>query len=149
MFDTINHYLRELSNSKYFIGLAMIFLNIASRFFELRLSPGQEHFIKKIGREALIFTMAFMGTRDIVTSIILTGIFIILANFVFNEDSKYCVLPEKYKQMSKAIDINNDGLVSQSEIDNAIILLEKAKRQDSLNNQMSMMGSLEHNNTQV
>ena len=51
--------------------------------------------------------------------------------------------------MSKAIDINNDGLVSQSEIDNAIILLEKAKRQDSLNNQMSMMGSLEHNNTQV
>ena len=149
MFDTINHYLRELSSSKYFIGLAMIFLNLASRFFELRLSPGQEHFIKSIGREVLIFTIAFMGTRDIVTSFILTGIFILLANFVFNEESKYCVLPEKYKQMSKALDINNDGVVSQTEIENAINVLQKAKRQDNLNNQMSMMGSLEHNNTEA
>jgi len=149
MFDTINNYLKELSSSKYFIGLAMIFLNLASRFFELRLSPGQEHFIKSISREALIFTIAFMGTRDIVTSFILTGIFIILANFVFNEDSKYCVLPEKYKQMSKVLDINKDNLVSQTEINDAISILEKAKRQDTLNNQMNMIGSLEHNTSHI
>lgn len=146
MINTINNYLKELSSNKYFIGIAMIFLNLISRFFELRLSPGQENFIKSIGREVLIFTIAFMGTRDIVTSFILTGIFIILANFVFNEESKFCLLPEKYKKMSKAIDINKDGLVSQSEIENAIKILEKAKRQENLSNQINMMNSLEHNN---
>lgn len=149
MFETINNYLKELSSSKYFIGLAMIFLNLISRFFELRLSPGQEHFIKSIGREALIFTIAFMGTRDIVTSFILTGIFIILANFVFNEESKFCILPEKYKQMSKVIDTNKDGIISQSEIDNAIGVLQKAKRQENLNDKMNMMNSLQHSSMQI
>jgi len=146
MLNTINNFFKELSSSKYFIGIAMIFLNLASRFFELRLSPGQENFIKSIGREALIFTIAFMGTRDIVTSFILTAVFIILANFVFNEESKFCILPEKYKKMSKAMDINKDGLVSQSEIENAINILEKAKRQENLSNQINMMNSIEHNN---
>lgn len=146
MLNTINNFFKELSSSKYFVGVAMIFLNLASRFFELRLSPGQENFIKSIGREVLIFTIAFMGTRDIVTSFILTAVFIILANFVFNEESKFCILPEKYKKMSKAMDINKDGLVSQSEIENAINILEKAKRQENLSNQINMMNSIEHNN---
>ena len=47
MLNTINNFFKELSSSKYFVGIAMIFLNLASRFFELRLSPGQENFIKR------------------------------------------------------------------------------------------------------
>ena len=34
-------------------------------------------------------------------------------------------------------------------VNGAISILEKAKRQDSMNNQMNMMNSLEHKNTMV
>ena len=144
--NNINIFLKELSNNKFFIGIAMIFLNLISRFVELRLSKGQEMFIQNIGREVLIFAIAFMGTRDIITAFILTAVFVILANFVFNEDSKLCVLPEKYKKLSKVLDKNNDNIISQKEINDAINILEKAKKQDNLNNQMNMMNSLENNN---
>ena len=38
--------------------------------------------IKNIAREVLIFTIAFMGSRDIVVALGLTAVFIILSNFV-------------------------------------------------------------------
>ena len=128
-----NHFLQNLSNNKYFIGLAMIFLNLGSRYVEVYLSSGQEKFVKSIAREALIFTMAFIGTRDITASLILTGAFIILANYVFNEESKFCVIPKYWsKKMKQAIDTDGDGQLSDEEIEHAIHILQKAK-QDRIN----------------
>jgi len=132
-----------IGSHKMFIGISMILLNLISRFVELRLSKGQEMFLRNVGREILIFIVAFMGTRDIVIALILTGIFIVLANYVFNEESKFCILPKKLKQLSNVLDKNNDGVVSQKEIEDAVKLLDKAKKQDQLHNQMNMMNSLD------
>ena len=145
MFALINHYLSNLSNNKYFIGLVMIFLNLGSKYVEIKLSDNQERFIKKIAREVLIFTIAFMGTRDIVSSLILTGIFIILANYIFNENSSFCILPEKFKKLESVINRNNDNFISQDEINKAIQILDKAKRQEALSTQFTMINSLENN----
>jgi hypothetical protein len=145
MLARINYYLASLSSNKYFIGLVMIFLNLGSKYVEINLSTNQERFIKGIAREVLIFTIAFMGTRDIVASLVLTGIFIILANYIFNENSNLCILPEKLKKLESAINRNNDNIISPDEINKAIEILDKAKKQEALNTQMAMINSLQNN----
>ena len=67
-----------------------------------------------------------MGTRDIVTALILTIIFILFADYLFNEHSKYCVIPEQYKELSMAIDSPNNK-VTQKEVNDAIKVLKTAR----------------------
>jgi ABC-type multidrug transport system fused ATPase/permease subunit len=123
--------LDSLNTNKLLIGLMMIFMNIGSRYIELGLTNGQEMIIKNIAREVLIFTIAFIYTKDLILAIIITGIFVILAKFVFNEKSKYSIMPEKYKRLAKLIDTNNDNIISEEEISKAEQILKQAKTQKS------------------
>ena len=139
----LNRFLNNLSQNKLFIGLAMISMNIASRYVELKLTKGQEKFLKNIGREFFIFIVAFMGSRDLFIALIITAIFSVLSNYVFNENSKFNIMPEKYKQIEDAIDINNDGKITKEELDKAYKVLKKAKdmekttkKIDNLNNNL-------------
>ena len=85
-------FLNVLNSSKYFTGVMMILLNIGSRFVEIKLSDSMEAYIKyNIAKELLIFTMAWMGTRDIVVALTLTAVFVILSEFLLNNKSKFCV----------------------------------------------------------
>jgi len=125
----INFY-SSLNNSKLLFGLAMIVLNLLSKHIELGLSKSQEAYIKNaIGREILIFTILFINTRDIFLSILLTAAFVVLANTVFHEDSRFCLMPSKYKQLHNVLDTNNDGYVSEKEIKEAKDILLKATMQ--------------------
>ena len=135
-------FFNNISTSKLFLGLMMIFMNLGSRYIEIKLTKGQEMILKNIAREVLIFTIAFMGSRDIFVALILTAVFIILSNFVFNENSSYCVLPEKYKKLTKVIDTNNDGKVSQDELDKAYDILRRANEEDQLNNKINMLNNM-------
>ena len=81
-----------------------------------------------ISKQLLVFSMAWMGTRDIYTSLVLTAVFTILSDHLFNEESPYCCVPEKYRILTKLIDENNDETVTEQEINNAILILEKAKK---------------------
>ena len=138
----INNFFNNISTNKLFIGLMMIFMNLGSRYIEIKLTKGQEMILKNIAREVLIFTIAFMGSRDIFIALIITAVFIILSNFVFNENSKFNVLPEKYKKIMNVIDTNNDGKISQEEIDKAYEILKKAKNQEDLNNKTTMLNNM-------
>ena len=129
----INNFLTNLSTNKLFLGLMMIFMNIGSRYIEIKLTKGQEMIVKNVAREVLIFTIAFMGSRDIFISLIITAVFIILSNFIFNENSRYNILPAKYKKLSNVMDIDDDGIVSQEELDKAHAILKKAKNQEAKN----------------
>jgi hypothetical protein len=81
-----------------------------------------------VTKQLLVFAMAWMGTRDIYVALVLTAVFTILSDHLFNEESPYCCVPEKYRILSKLVDENSDGNVSEEEINNAIAILEKAKR---------------------
>lgn len=122
-------FMNDLGTNKLLIGVFMIFMNIGSRYIELKLTKGQEMILKNIAREILIFTIAFVATKDLIMSFTITAIFIILANFVFNEKSKYCILPEKYKKLASLIDTNNDNVISENEINKAYDVLKKARGQ--------------------
>ena len=125
--------LNNLSTSKLFLGIMMIFMNLGSRYIEIKLTKGQEMIIKNIAREVLIFTIAFMGSRDIIVALGLTAVFIILSNFIFNENSKYCILPKKYKKLESVIDTDGDGEISKEELEKAYKILEKAKNKETSN----------------
>jgi len=121
-----------MDSTKLFAGMMMIMLNIGSKYVVIKLSKNQETYMKNyVGREILIFAICWMGTRDIITSIGLTAAFFILFEHVFNENSKFCVLPKKYKELQSVIDTNNDGVISEKEIEEAVAILTKAKTQKS------------------
>ncbi|MAP67363.1 MAG: hypothetical protein CMF80_06665 [Candidatus Marinimicrobia bacterium] len=124
-----NKYLKYINKSKIFGGLILLSLNLFSKFISVKLSENQEEFIRNsFGRQILIFSIAWLGTRDIITALGLTAIFVILADNFFNENSDMYILPKKIK---KAIDTNSDGIISEKEIETAINVLNKAKKQQN------------------
>ena len=142
----LDKFLEDFGTNKLIVGLVMIFMNIGSRYIELRLTNGQEMILKNIAREVLIFTIAFINTKDLILSFIITGIFIILANFVFNEKSKYNILPNKYKKLASIIDTNKDKIVSDEEINNAYEILKKARDQIDNYNKLNVLESFNNMN---
>jgi len=135
--EEILYFINLLNSSKYFTGIMMIILNIGSRFVEIKLSDSMESFIKyNIARELLIFTMAWMGTRDIIVALVLTAVFVILSEFLLNHKSNYCILSKKYYMN---IDTNKDGRISDSEINNAMNILERAKKQKEKQRNMDLL----------
>jgi hypothetical protein len=118
-----------LNNSKFFAGIVMILLNVGSKFISIQFSKSTEEYLKmSVTKQLLVFAMAWMGTRDIYTSLVLTAVFTILSDHLFNEESPYCCVPQKFRILANVIDQNNDGVVSEQDINNAIAILEKAKR---------------------
>ncbi len=80
----IHNSVLSLNNSKYFAGVAMLIVNIGSRYITLGLSKSQEEYIKNfVVRELLIFSIIWMATRDIYIAITMTAAFIILARLCF------------------------------------------------------------------
>ena len=138
--------LQNVSTSKILLGIFMIFMNIGSRYIELKLTNGQEMILKNIAREVLIFTISFIATKDLLTSFAITAVFIILANFVFNEKSKYNILPEKYKKLASIIDTNKDKIISDDEINKAYDILKKARGQIDNYNKIKTLESFNNMN---
>jgi hypothetical protein len=129
IWNNLQENLNIINNSKLFTGLMMICLNIGSKFITVKLSPSQEEFMKNyVAREILIFAVCWMGTRDVLISLLITIAFFIITEFLFHEDSWLCIAPSFLKKIKDSIDLNSDGIISQEEIDNAIKLLTKSKK---------------------
>ena len=129
-------YLKHINESKLVVGIAMILLNIGSKYVDFKFSKSQEQLLRNsIAREILIFTIVFMGTRDIMHAILLTAAFIILSEYVFNEKSKYCLVPDRMRKIMAIIDTNTDGIISPEEEQKALETLQKAERNRNKNMQ--------------
>jgi len=143
-------YLKHINESKFFIGLAMILLNIGSKYVDFKFTKSQEQLLRNgIAREILIFTIVFMGTRDIVYAILLTAAFIILSEYVFNEKSKYCLIPSRMKELNALIDVDGDGFISPEEEQKALDTLNKAERNRDKNMQHKFSTYMNHINNNV
>ena len=126
----MNSHIMYLNNSKFFAGIIMILLNVGSKFIAIQFSKSTEEYMKyTVSKQLLVFSMAWMGTRDIYTSLGLTAVFTILSDHLFNEESNLCIVPYQYRILHKLVDINNDGDVNETELSAAIAVLEKAKRE--------------------
>jgi len=85
-----------------------------------------------------------MATRDIYTALILTAVFTVLSEYLFNEESKLCVVPHQYRILHKLIDTNNDNKVSEAEVASAIAILEKSKKEKEFQNQKNALDKFQY-----
>ncbi len=130
----------NLNNSKFFAGVVMILLNVGSKFITIKFSKSAEEYMKmSVTKDILVFSMAWMGTRDIYAALGLTAVFALLSDHLFNEESRFCIVPHKYRVLHKLIDTNGDGDVSETEIAAAIAILEKANREKRKKKQKEFM----------
>lgn len=132
-------FIKSINTSRIFAGLVLLILNLFSKFITIKLSDSQEDFIRNaFGRQLLIFSIAWLGTREIITALGITAVFVVLADNLLNENSPFYILPKPISKLKKAIDANSDGMISEDEINNAINVLNKAKKQQQiLNNKIS------------
>ena len=144
-----NSYINPVNNSKLFAGILMILMNVGSRYIEMGFTKSQENILKAgLGREIVIFCVVFLGTRDLVMSILMTAAFIILSEHLFNEKSQFCIMPNKLRNIASAIDTNGDGIISASEERKAIEILEKAKVMRKKQQQASFLNYMNNYNGQ-
>lgn len=140
----IHHNVSYLNNSKFFAGVIMILLNVGSKFIAIQFSKSTEEYIKySVGKQILVFAMAWMGTRDIYTAIGLTAAFTVMSEYLLNEESPYCVVPHKYRVLHKLVDTNNDGDLTDTEISAAVAILEKAKREKQRKHQKKLFSKFD------
>ena len=131
IFSFLHNNVSAVNNSKFFAGLMIIVLNISSRFVNIKLSKTMESYLKyTFSRDILVFAISWMGTRDIYVAFIITFIFILAFDFLLNENSTFCCLPEQFTDYHVSLLDNNDK-VSEDDIKKATETLEKAKKQKS------------------
>ena len=146
MFSILNNSINSLNSSTFFAGVMMICLNIGSRYIQLNLDESTESYIKyALTKEILVFTISWMATRNIYMSLGLTAVFIVLADFIFNEKSRYCLLPKKFIRSRRMNELVNNKILSEKEINDALEVLEKAKVQKFKQNQLNYLESYDLN----
>lgn len=124
--DTI----KNINGSKLLVGISLLLINVGSKYVEMNFSKTQEEALRNgLGRELLIFAMLFMGTHDIIISILMTAAFIVLSNYLFNENCRYCIIPKSMRRINALVDRNKDGIISPKEEKDAIELLKRAEEQ--------------------
>jgi hypothetical protein len=138
--------LATFNNSKFLLGVTMLLLNVGSRYVELGFSKTQEQALRNgLGREIFIFAVVFMGTRDIIISIMMTASFIVLSDYLLNERSRFCIMPKSMKKISNVIDFNNDGVITPDEEEKALELLRKAEKQKNFQKQSEFVSYINNN----
>ena len=154
-----NYAVYRLNNSLFFAGIVMLMLNIGARYIELKLDPSTENFLKTaLTKEVLVFSVAWMGTRDLILALVLTAVFVVLADYGLNANSRYCIMPERYRAMAESVAMCNghapsatggggppsggaavggaskaghgaSNIITDKEISDAMDVLERAKKQ--------------------
>jgi hypothetical protein len=132
MFSYTHHHTTALNQSKIFAGIMIVIVNIASKFVTFKVSKTVEAYLKfTFSRHLLVFAATWLGTRDIYIALFMTLLFVIMIDFLFNEKSRFCCLPESFvnQHLSKL-----EGLETQmptaEEIVKAKIILEKANAKE-------------------
>jgi len=129
-FSDITNYLKNINDSKIFAGLMIITLNISSKFVNIKLSKTVESYLKNsFSRTVLVFVIAWMGTRDLWIALGICLLFTFLVDYLFNEESMFCVLPEAFTDYHVNLlnDERNCKVFTKEDVDKAIEVLQKAK----------------------
>jgi hypothetical protein len=98
IFYMIHNQIQALNNSKLFVGLMILTLNISSKFVNLKLSKSMEAYLKyTFSRNIMVFAIAYVGSRDIYIALIVTALFVICMDYLFNEESVFYILPHSFR----------------------------------------------------
>lgn len=83
----------------------MVLFNIGSKYILIDVSKSQDYFLKtKVARRFTLFCIFFVATRDIVTSLILTVLFVVVVFNFFHEESELNVVPKSFYDTTYTIE---------------------------------------------
>jgi hypothetical protein len=93
MIDSI---LMDISNSKLFGGCVMLLTNIGGKYLALEMPNNIDKLFANyfLLRYLVLFSIFFMATRDIKTSILLSLLFFIIIKYILNEKSSFCLVKD-------------------------------------------------------
>lgn len=120
----IDNILVTLSNNKLFGGCIMLLTNIGGKYLAQEMPTNMDKLFANnlILRYLVLFSVFFMATRDIKTSILLSLLFFIIIKFFINEKSSFCFIKNQ----------NVDNKISQEEYNNAKNIVNKYYEESAL-----------------
>jgi len=82
--------INAIASSPFAIGIMILLTNVASRYVTHEFSSNDEEYSQNIIlRRLVIFAICFVGTRDLVVSLLLTAGFVILASGFIRGSSQF------------------------------------------------------------
>ena len=98
--------IEKIASNKYFIGFAMISMNIGARFLIEELTPEQKKWINTQSfRRFIVFCAFFAATRDLLAAATLTIIFILFVSEAFTDEKD---IRDKKRKKITSTDIQNE-----------------------------------------
>lgn len=86
-------FLSSLSTNKMFVGLAMILMNVGSRYVVGDITPLQEKILaSSLVKPLVVFCIFFVSTRDILVSCMLSFAYLFVVNNLLNEAKSINIL---------------------------------------------------------
>jgi hypothetical protein len=83
-------HINAVASSPFTVGIMILLTNVASRYIVHEFSTNEEEYGQNILlRRLAIFAVCFVGTRNLVVSVLLTAGFVILAGGLFRGSSVY------------------------------------------------------------
>jgi hypothetical protein len=94
-----------LNDNKFFLGMMLLLLNIGSRYLVDEFSVNPDTYTQNlILRRIAVFAVCFVGTRDVVTSLLLTAGFIVIAQGVSYKSREGMANKKKVEEETKVAD---------------------------------------------
>lgn len=117
--------LTSLNTNKVFWGLTMITVNIGSKYVIGDLNKFQNIIVNNdVLKVVIVFAMFFIGTRDILTALFLTVVFLVVIKVLINEQNPYNILPQSVReQMTQATE--TVGLITEEQYRDALVTIDK------------------------
>ena len=86
--------------------LSLVVMNIGAKFLDIKLTDFQQKLIKNhIVQSLILFSMIYIGTRDILKSIIIVGIIYLLIYVLLNENHEFNIYSKKL--------LYNEGIIQK------------------------------------
>ena len=93
--NSINYH---TNSSPLIAGISMIILNIGTKYVYLDISKKQDDFLKTIlFRRLAVFTIFWIGTKDMYSSLLLLLLYVIFIVHLFNENSNYYLFRKNFE----------------------------------------------------
>ena len=116
-----------LNSSKFFAACVMLIMNIGGRYISKDIPDYIFNIFEyPMARALIVFSIAFIASRDVKISLIISLFFIVVFKYLLDDTSNVFILPKPIRQ---ALDTNKDGKISESELKHASEVIEKYRRQ--------------------
>jgi len=111
-----------LNGSTFFNGLVMFIMNIGSKYLVYDIPKTTDVLFNKYKflRYLVVFSIAFISTRNIKISILLTLLFLLIFKYLIHPDSKACILN---KNIDKELKKDEENI--NNEYSNALKVIKK------------------------